>query len=64
MPESVRTFTAVEITDEVLGRLQELVGVLRRVPADVKWVEPDNLHWTLNFLATSSSAKLPTSARR
>jgi RNA 2',3'-cyclic 3'-phosphodiesterase len=50
MPEMVRTFTAVEITDEVLGRLQELIGLLRPVPADVKWVQPDNLHWTLNFL--------------
>lgn len=59
MPESVRTFTAVEITDEVLGRLQELIGLLRPVAADVKWIEPDKLHWTLNFLGDVDLREVP-----
>ena len=59
MPETVLTFTAVEITDEVLGRVQELIGLLRPVPADVKWIEPDNLHWTLNFLGDVDLREIP-----
>jgi 2'-5' RNA ligase len=59
MPETVRTFTAVEITDEILGRLQELIDLLRPVDADVKWIAPDNLHWTLNFLGEVDLREIP-----
>ena len=59
MPETVRTFTAVEITDEILGRLQDLIDLLRPVDADVKWIAPDNLHWTLNFLGEVDLREIP-----
>jgi 2'-5' RNA ligase len=47
---SIRTFIAVEIDDAVRARAAELIGLLRAAEADVKWVEPQNLHITLQFL--------------
>jgi 2'-5' RNA ligase len=47
---SVRTFIAVEIDAVIRARAAELIGVLRAAEADVKWVETQNLHITLQFL--------------
>ncbi|MGD0654519.1 MAG: RNA 2',3'-cyclic phosphodiesterase [Thermoguttaceae bacterium] len=47
---TVRTFIAIEIDAAVRARAAELIGVLRAAEADVKWVEPQNLHITLQFL--------------
>lgn len=46
----IRTFLAVEICDEVRRRAAELIGSLRTDGDDIKWIEPHNLHFTLNFL--------------
>jgi RNA 2',3'-cyclic 3'-phosphodiesterase len=45
-----RTFVAVEIDPAIRARAVELIGVLRAAEADVKWVEAENLHVTLQFL--------------
>ena len=45
-----RTFIAVELDSAVRTRAEELVRILRSADADVKWVEPQNLHITLQFL--------------
>jgi 2'-5' RNA ligase len=50
MKRTVRTFVAVELTAAIRGRAAELIAALRAVPADVKWVEPENMHLTLKFL--------------
>ncbi len=50
MKQTLRTFVAVEITAEIRDRAAELIRQLQSVPADVKWVEPENLHLTLKFL--------------
>jgi 2'-5' RNA ligase len=47
---TIRTFVAVEITSAIRARAGELIAALRATPADVKWVEPENLHLTLKFL--------------
>lgn len=44
-----RTFIGVP-ADEVAVAVLTAVDRLRGVAGDVKWVEPDNLHWTLQFL--------------
>jgi len=46
----MRTFVAIDIPDEIRGRIQELITTLRRAPADVRWSRPDGLHITLKFL--------------
>ena len=46
----LRTFIAVEISEEVRSATRALMERLGRARADVNWVRPDHLHLTLNFL--------------
>lgn len=55
----VRTFVAVELTPEIRGRANQLVGVLRRVVADVRWSPPENMHLTLKFLGDVEVLEIP-----
>ena len=50
MKKTLRTFVAVEITGPIRARAKELIASLAGTTADVKWVEPHNLHLTLKFL--------------
>jgi RNA 2',3'-cyclic 3'-phosphodiesterase len=50
MKKTLRTFAAVEITPAIRARAGELIAALAGTAADVKWVEPHNLHLTLKFL--------------
>lgn len=47
---AVRSFVALELSDEVREHLTALLQRLQRTGAAVKWVEPENLHLTLKFL--------------
>ncbi len=46
----LRTFIAMETPEEIQHQVMRLADRLRPAGADVKWVEPENLHWTLKFL--------------
>jgi 2'-5' RNA ligase len=48
--ESVRSFIAVPASQDVRDLVGEVVGGLKWIGADVKWVEPENVHITLKFL--------------
>ncbi len=50
MKQRIRTFVAVDIDSAVRDRVAGLVGRFRAAGADVKWVQPQNLHITLKFL--------------
>ena len=50
MKKTFRTFVAVEISAAIRARADELIAKLDGTTADVKWVEPHNLHLTLKFL--------------
>jgi RNA 2',3'-cyclic 3'-phosphodiesterase len=50
MKKTLRTFVALEIGKPIRARAEELIAVLSGTMADVKWVEPHNLHLTLKFL--------------
>lgn len=45
-----RTFIAIEAVDEVHARVLQVIDQLTAISNNVKWVEPDKLHWTLHFL--------------
>jgi 2'-5' RNA ligase len=45
-----RTFIAVEALDEVQTAALGVIDRLRGVAEGVRWVAPDNLHWTIQFL--------------
>lgn len=46
----VRTFLAIDVGAEIRAQLVALQEELATFAADVKWVEPDNMHLTLLFL--------------
>lgn len=50
MKKTFRTFVAVEITSPIRAKAEELIASLADTSADVKWVEPHNLHLTMKFL--------------
>ena len=51
MPESIRSFLAFDIeSDTVLNRLTTSQNLLVQTGADVKLVEPQNIHITIRFL--------------
>ncbi len=50
MKNTLRTFVAVEISQQIRARAVKLIAALGGAAAGVKWVEPENLHLTLKFL--------------
>lgn len=59
MPRIIRTFVAVEIPLETKDRARRVIAALDTTPAKVKWVEPQNLHWTLKFLGDVDILETP-----
>ena len=56
----MRVFLAVEIPDKVRAEIARLQDNLKSAGADVKWVEPRNLHLTLKFLGEIQEEKVPS----
>ena len=53
----MRAFIGIGLPDEVQASLAALQRELAQSRADVKWVEPSNLHLTLKFLGEISEAQ-------
>ena len=58
MKPTLRTFVAVEINAANRARAGELIQLLRAAPAEVKWVDVENLHLTLKFLGEVSAREI------
>jgi 2'-5' RNA ligase len=54
----MRAFIAVELPEEIRQEAAALQSDLRGAGADVKWVEPANLHLTLKFLGEIEEAQV------
>lgn len=54
----MRTFIAIELPREIKDSLASLQEQLKKSGADVKWVEPQNIHLTLKFLGEIDDKKL------
>ena len=54
----VRTFVAVDISDEARRSVANLVRELKGYGAEVRWVAPESLHLTLKFLGEIDEARL------
>ena len=59
MQHTLRTFVAVELAPTIRTRAEKLIAELSGTSANVKWVEPYNLHWTLHFLGNVPVLELP-----
>ncbi|MFA5142747.1 MAG: RNA 2',3'-cyclic phosphodiesterase [Candidatus Omnitrophota bacterium] len=46
----MRTFIAIELSEEIKDSLAQVQSHLKYAGADVKWVEKNNIHLTLKFL--------------
>lgn len=46
----IRCFIALELPVQIQETLGKIIGQLKRSGADVKWVDPANIHLTLKFL--------------
>jgi 2'-5' RNA ligase len=55
-----RTFIAVSASPEIRRAAGKLADLLRPAAGDVKWVAPENLHWTLQFLGDVDDLEIPT----
>ncbi|HVP36891.1 MAG TPA: RNA 2',3'-cyclic phosphodiesterase [Terriglobales bacterium] len=54
----MRTFIAVELTEEFKKKIEEVQSPLKRLGADVSWVKPGNVHATLKFLGEVPEDKI------
>jgi len=54
----MRTFIAVDIADEVRGRIEQVTAGLRGRLAGARWVPARNLHLTLRFLGETAEGDL------
>lgn len=59
-----RTFIAVPAEGEVRGAATRAIEELRSDIGRVKWVEPENLHWTLQFLGDIDDVEMAQVCRR
>jgi 2'-5' RNA ligase len=55
----IRTFIAIDPGKAIHDRIIALQETLARTGAEVKWVEPDNLHLTLLFLGEVDERDVP-----
>jgi 2'-5' RNA ligase len=53
----MRTFIAIEISQEIKNALAQIEAHLIYAGADVKWVKPENVHLTLKFLGEIDEKK-------
>jgi RNA 2',3'-cyclic 3'-phosphodiesterase len=54
-----RTFTAVAASPEIRRAAAKLTERLQTAAGDLKWVEPENLHWTLQFFGDVDELEIP-----
>jgi 2'-5' RNA ligase len=61
VPRALRLFVAVELPPEVQRMLAATIDALKRAsPGDaVRWVRPDGIHLTLEFLGATPEERLP-----
>ncbi|MFH1784390.1 MAG: RNA 2',3'-cyclic phosphodiesterase [bacterium] len=54
----MRTFIALELSDEVRSNISRAIDECRSISPQVKWVKQDNIHITLRFLGEVNPADI------
>jgi len=52
--QSIRCFIALDLPEGLKKEIEGLLSSLKKAGADVKWVHPGNLHFTLKFLGNAA----------
>jgi 2'-5' RNA ligase len=55
-----RTFIAITVSSEIRAAARKLADQLQPTAGEVKWVAPENLHWTLQFLGEIETLEVPS----
>lgn len=55
----MRSFIAVEISQQIKEALERVLQEFKRVQCDVKWVQPESIHLTLKFLGEIDPNMVP-----
>ncbi len=58
MTETIRTFIAIDLSEENQNKLALIQDKLKECPTCVRWVKPENIHLTLKFLGDISQNKI------
>jgi 2'-5' RNA ligase len=58
LPEKIRAFIAVRMSDEIEAALTEFIDALRTQRDGIRWVRRQNLHVTLKFLGPAVDAQM------
>jgi len=58
--QQLRLFWAVNLPVETKKKLSGVQLKLRNIPCDIKWVEEENLHFTLKFLGNVEVSDVPS----
>jgi 2'-5' RNA ligase len=48
--EKIRTFIAIDLTQEIKGKIDEFIKEIRPLSPHIKWVSVENIHLTIKFL--------------
>lgn len=54
----IRLFVALSVPSDTGEKLFRLIEILKQDNLPIKWVEKENLHWTLQFLGWTESAEV------
>ncbi|MBE9537102.1 MAG: RNA 2',3'-cyclic phosphodiesterase [Proteobacteria bacterium] len=60
--ETIRTFIAIEIPGDILGKISDILHVLKKGCPDVRWVRAESIHLTLKFLGNIDAERLDSLA--
>lgn len=55
----MRAFFCLDLDEGTKAQLKQQMGPLKRLPVDVKWVPPENMHITMVFLGEVSDGLVP-----
>jgi 2'-5' RNA ligase len=55
VPDTIRTFIAVEIPENITSGIRELQQDLKDYGIDIRWIRPENIHLTLKFIGDVQS---------
>ncbi|OGX37594.1 MAG: 2'-5' RNA ligase [Omnitrophica WOR_2 bacterium RIFCSPHIGHO2_02_FULL_52_10] len=58
MSDAIRTFIAVPFSPTLRQVIVKVQAELKKLDMDVKWVEPENIHLTLQFLGDVNPGKI------
>lgn len=51
--DNLRTFIAIDLPDDIRGRMHAAISSLDHGSREVNWVKPENIHITLKFLGNT-----------